>query len=237
MITAADVVLALSNSGEVAEVTTLLPHIKRLGAPLIAMTGKLDSTLAQYANAVLNASVEAEACPLNLAPTASTTAQMALGDALAVAVMGARGFGADDFARSHPGGSLGRKLLTLVRDVMRTGDAIPTVKADASLRDLMLEMTRAGLGMTAVVDDAGKPVGIFTDGDLRRLWERSSDTRQLKAREVMHENPRTVTPDMLAAEAAAVMDGRRITQILVVNAEGVLVGAFNANDLMQHKVI
>jgi arabinose-5-phosphate isomerase len=237
MITPTDVVLALSNSGEVAEVTTLLPHVKRLGARLIAMTGKLDSTLAQHADAVLDASVDVEACPLNLAPTASTTAQMALGDALAVAVMSARGFGADDFARSHPGGSLGRKLLTLVRDVMRTGDAVPTVAPSASLREVMLEMTRAGLGMTAVVNVDGTPAGIFTDGDLRRLWESISDTRSLKAEDVMHKNPRTVTPDMLAAEAAAVMDARRITQILVVDSQGLLVGAFNANDLMQAKVI
>jgi arabinose-5-phosphate isomerase len=237
MITAADVVLALSNSGESEEITALAPHIKRLAAPLVVVTGRPDSTLARHADAVVDASVEAEACPLNLAPTASTTAQLALGDALAVVLLDARGFGHADFARSHPGGALGRKLLTHVRDVMRTGDAVPRVAPQAPLREVLLEMTRAGLGMTAVVDADGRPLGVFTDGDLRRLWEREADTRHLLARDVMHPRPRVIGVDALAAEAAALMEQHRISSLLVVDADGRLAGAFNAHDLMRHKVI
>ncbi|MBK7656113.1 MAG: KpsF/GutQ family sugar-phosphate isomerase [Betaproteobacteria bacterium] len=237
MIKPIDVVLAISNSGESNELTTLLPVLKRLGAPLVAMTGGLQSTLAKYADVVLDSGVEKEACPHNLAPTASTTAQMALGDALAVALLDARGFKADDFARSHPGGALGRKLLTLVSDVMRTGDDVPAVVRDASFGDLMHEMSRKGLGATAVVDAKRRVLGIFTDGDLRRLVEKGLDLRQATAAEVMHPMPRTMKADALAVEAADLMEKHRITSVLVVDGDGALCGALNSNDLMRAKVI
>ena len=237
MIKAIDLVLAISNSGEVEELTTILPVVKRQGVPLIALTGRADSTLARHADIVLDCGVSKEACPLNLAPTASTTAQMALGDALAVALLDARGFGAEDFARSHPGGALGRKLLTHVGDVMRSGDAVPRVDPGAGLSDLMREMSAKGLGATAVVDPAGRAIGIFTDGDLRRQVETGADLRALKASDVMHVGPRTLRADALAVEAAQLMEQHRITSVLVVDAEGLLIGALTINDLMRAKVI
>jgi arabinose-5-phosphate isomerase len=237
MITEADLVLAISNSGEVAELTILLPVVKRQGVPLIAMTGGLDSTLARYADLVLDSGVEKEACPLNLAPTASTTAQMALGDALAVALLDARGFGADDFARSHPGGALGRKLLTHLSDVMRSGDDVPHVPPTATLSELMREMGAKGFGAAAIVDANGCAVGVFTDGDLRRLVETGADLRALTAVDVMHRAPRTMRSEALAVEAAELMEQLGITRLLVVDAAGKLTGAINTNDLMRAKVI
>ena len=229
--------LAISNGGESEEITVILPVLKRLGVPLVAMTGVADSTLARHARIVLNSGVEKEACPLNLAPTASTTAQLALGDALAVALLDARGFKTEDFARSHPGGALGRKLLTHLSDVMRTGAAVPRVAAETSFTDLMREMSAKGLGASAVVDADDRVLGIFTDGDLRRLIEKGVDLRGLKAREVMHPGPRTIRGDALAVEAAELMEKHRITSVLVVDSEGKLCGAINSNDLMRAKVI
>ena len=237
MLKAIDVVLAISYSGESEEITRILPALKRLGVPIVAMTGKADSSLALHADAVLDCTVDKEACPLNLAPTASTTAQMALGDALAVALLDARGFKADDFARSHPGGALGRKLLTHVRDVMRTGDAVPRVTGDATFSELMRQMSAKGLGSAAVVDTRGAPLGIFTDGDLRRLVERGQDLRDLRASDAMRANPQTIRSDALAVDAVQRMEQHRITGLLVVDAAGVLVGALNSNDLMRAKVI
>ena len=237
MIQAQDVVLAISNSGESDELIAILPLVKRLGAPLVAITGGADSTLARHADAVLDGSVEKEACPLNLAPTASTTAQLALGDALAVALLDARGFRAEDFARSHPGGALGRRLLTRVADVMRQGDEVPQVAPDADFSTLMREITRKGLGASAIVDAAGRPVGIFTDGDLRRLVETGRDLRALTARDVMHANPRAIRDDALAAEAAEAMEKHRVNVLLVLDAQERLTGALNSNDLMRAKVI
>ena len=237
MIKPVDLVLAISNSGESDELVAILPVLTRQGVPLIAMTGGKDSALAKHANVVLDCSVEKEACPLNLAPTASTTAQLALGDALAVALLDARGFQAEDFARSHPGGSLGRRLLTHVSDVMRQGDAVPSVLLEASFADLMREMGRKGLGASAIVDAQHKVLGIFTDGDLRRLIEKGIDMRALTAGQAMHPNPRTVLPGALAVEAAEMMEQHRITSVLVVDAHGALCGALNSNDLMRAKVI
>lgn len=237
MVTPGDVVLAISNSGESDELAAILPALKRVGITLVAMTGRAGSSLANHADLVLDSGVDEEACPLNLAPTASTTAQMALGDALAVALLDARGFREEDFARSHPGGALGRKLLTHVRDVMRSGDEVPSVPPDTSFVDMMKEMTRKGLGATAVIDPAGQVLGIFTDGDLRRLVESGQDLRGLTAREAMHPKPRLVRADALAVEAADLMEQHRITSVLVVDAAGVLVGALNTNDLMRAKVI
>jgi arabinose-5-phosphate isomerase len=237
MIKAVDLVLAISNSGEVEELTTILPVVKRQGVPLIAITGRGDSTLARHADIVLDAGVEKEACPLNLAPTASTTAQMAMGDALAVALLDARGFGTEDFARSHPGGALGRKLLTHVSDVMRSGDEVPRVAPAASLSEIMREMSSKGLGATAVVGPDGRAIGIFTDGDLRRQVETGADLRALTAADVMHAGPRTLRADALAAEAADLMEQHRITSVLVVDAAGLLIGALSINDLMRAKVI
>jgi arabinose-5-phosphate isomerase len=237
MVTADDVVLAISNSGESDELNVILPVLKRLHVPLIAITGRADSTLARHADHVLSSAVAQEACPLNLAPTASTTAQMALGDALAVALLDARGFQADDFARSHPGGALGRRLLMHVRDLMRVGDELPQVGPDASFTAMLREMTGKGLGFTAIVDADRRVLGIFTDGDLRRLIERGADLRGLVAREVMHTGPRLVRDDVLAVEAAAVMEQHRVTSVLVVDDGGRLVGALNSNDLMRAKVI
>ena len=237
MITVGDVVLAISNSGESDELTVLLPVLKRMKVPLIAMTARADSTLARHADWVLDTSVAKEACPHNLAPTASTTVQMAMGDALAVALLDARGFRPEDFARSHPGGTLGRKLLTHVRDVMRSGDAVPTVPLTASVTDLMREISAKGLGASAVLDDEGGIAGIFTDGDLRRLIEQGTDLRTAIARDVMRPRPRTVQEDALAVEAADLMEAHRISSVLVVNAEGRLCGALNTHDLMRAKVI
>jgi arabinose-5-phosphate isomerase len=237
MIKAIDLVLAISNSGEVDEVTSLLPVIKRLGVTLVAMTGNPKSTLAQHADILLDSGVAKEACPLQLAPTASTTAQLALGDALAVALLDARGFRTEDFARSHPGGSLGRKLLTHVSDVMRTGAAVPRVSPDTAFPDLMREMSAKGLGASAIVDAQGRVVGIFTDGDLRRLIEKGVDLRAVRAHEVMHPRPRTIGRDALAVEAVELMEEHRITSVLVVDEQGLLCGAVNSNDLMRAKVI
>ncbi|MBN3790787.1 arabinose 5-phosphate isomerase KdsD [Burkholderia sp. Ac-20353] len=237
MVTADDVFIGISYSGESEELVAILPLVKRIGAKLIAITGRSESSLGQLADVNLNAAVSKEACPLNLAPTASTTAALALGDALAVAVLDARGFGSEDFARSHPGGALGRRLLTYVRDVMRTGDEIPSVGLDATLSDALFQITAKRLGMTAVVDAAGKVAGIFTDGDLRRVLARDGDFRALPIADVMTRNPRTIAPDHLAVEAVELMERHRINQMLVVDADGALIGALNMHDLFSKKVI
>jgi len=237
MVTAQDLVLAISNSGESAELTAILPVLHRLGVPLIAITGNLQSSLAQHAGLALDCSVEREACPLNLAPTASTTAQLALGDALAVALLDARGFRAEDFARSHPGGALGRKLLTHVGDVMRAGEQVPRVPPQAAFSDLMREMSAKGLGASVVVDAPGRVLGIFTDGDLRRRIEAGADLRSATAEQVMHPGPRTIAADALAVDAAEMMETHGITSVLVVDAEGVLTGIVHIGDLMRAKVI
>ena len=237
MVTGQDLVLAISNSGESGELTALLPVLKRLGVPLIAMTGGLNSTLARHADLTLDCSVEREACPMNLAPTASTTAQLAMGDALAVVLLDARGFRPEDFARSHPGGALGRKLLTHVSDVMRSGDAVPRVLPEASFSELMREMSAKGLGSAAVVDGAGQVLGIFTDGDLRRRIERGADLRTATAAQVMHATPRRIAPDALAVNAAEMMETHGITSVLVVGANGTLEGVVHIRDLMRAKVI
>ena len=237
MVAPGDVVLAISNSGESDELAAILPAIRRLGVTLVAMTGRAESTLANNAHITISCAVDQEACPLNLAPTASTTAQMALGDALAVALLDARGFREEDFARSHPGGSLGRKLLMHVRDLMRSGDAVPRVGPATSFNDMLREMTGKGLGFTAVAEPEGRVLGIFTDGDLRRLIERGTDLRALCASDVMHTGPRLVSADALAVDAAELMELHRITSVLVVDAAGKLTGALNSNDLMRAKVI
>jgi len=237
MVTSQDVMLALSNSGESAELLVIVPLIKRQGAPLIAVTGNPDSPLARAADVHLDAAVDQEACSLGLAPTASTTAALALGDALAVALLEARGFGKEDFARSHPGGSLGRRLLTHVADVMRTDAAVPSVPETASFSDALLEMSRKGMGMTAITSADGRIAGIFTDGDLRRTLEKPDDLRKLGIRDVMHANPRTIGAGQLAAEAAQLMEQHRITQLLVADGDRKLVGALNMHDLMRSKVI
>ena len=236
MITADDVFIGLSNSGTSEELLAIVPALKRQGAKLISMTGHPESPLAAHANVHLHSGVAKEACPLNLAPTASTTAQLALGDALAVALLEARGFGPEDFARSHPGGALGRRLLTRVRDVMRSGDDIPRVPLDATLPQAIYEISRKGLGMTAIVDEANRVAGIFTDGDLRRLLESTLDLTQVRLTDVMTRSPVTIGPDALAAEAAEVMDRTRKNQLLVVE-NGELVGAVHWLILMSAKVI
>ncbi|SAI23402.1 arabinose 5-phosphate isomerase [Bordetella ansorpii] len=237
MITADDVLIAISYSGAGQELLTILPVVRRMGAGLVAITGNPTSELALQADVHLDASVAQEACPLNLAPTASTTTALALGDALAVACLEARGFGTEDFARSHPGGALGRRLLTHVRDVMRHGAGLPTVPVDAPLFRALEEISAKGMGMTAVVDGDGYPVGIFTDGDLRRLIERCGDVRGLAVNEGMTRAPRTISPDALAAEAAQQMDELRLNQVLVVDGEGKLIGAVHTHDLMAAKVV
>ncbi|AOJ25872.1 arabinose 5-phosphate isomerase KdsD [Burkholderia seminalis] len=237
MVTSDDVFIGISYSGESEELVAILPLVKRIGAKLIAITGRAESSLGTLADVNLNAAVSKEACPLNLAPTASTTAALALGDALAVAVLDARGFGSEDFARSHPGGALGRRLLTYVRDVMRSGDDVPSVGLDATLSDALFQITAKRLGMTAVVDAAGKVVGIFTDGDLRRVLARDGDFRTLPITDVMTRDPRTIAPDHLAVEAVELMERHRINQMLVVDADGALIGALNMHDLFSKKVI
>jgi arabinose-5-phosphate isomerase len=237
MITRDDVLLALSYSGEGDELLTIAPVAKREGTPLVAMTGNPDSSLARLADVHLDVHVDKEACPLNLAPTSSTTAMLALGDALAIACLDARGFAREDFARSHPAGALGRRLLTHVRDVMRTGDAIPRIGTSASVMDALHEITRRQLGMTAVLDERGALVGIFTDGDLRRLLERVGDIRTVMVADVMTRSPLTIGPDVLAVEAAQLMDRTRRNQLLVVDGQGRLVGALNNLDLMNARVI
>jgi arabinose-5-phosphate isomerase len=237
MVTEADAVIAISNSGESEELLAIVPVIKRIGAKLISMTGRAQSTLATLADVHLDVGVAREACPLNLAPTASTTATLALGDALAVALLDARGFREEDFARSHPGGVLGRRLLTHVRDVMRTGDAVPSVGPDLLLPQALLEVTRKGMAMTAIVDPQGKVLGIFTDGDLRRLIELGQDFSRTPIRAVMNAGPRVVSPDQLAVEAVELMEAFRINQVLVTDADGTLMGALHIHDLTRAKVI
>jgi arabinose-5-phosphate isomerase len=237
MITRADAVLALSNSGETPELVLLLPHLKRLGVPLVVLTGKSDSTLGRAASVSLDVSVDEEACPLNLAPTASTTATLALGDALAVAVLEARGFTRQDFARSHPGGALGRKLLLHVQDLMRSGDAVPRVAPDAPLSAGLLEMSRKGLGMTVVVDTAGQVLGVFTDGDLRRALDKQIDVHGTLMKEVMTPHPKTIGPQELAAEAVHLMEVHRITALPVADDRGQLLGALNVHDLLRAGVM
>ena len=237
MITDRDVVIALSNSGETAEVLDILPAIRRIGPVLVALTGKPQSSLAKEADWVLDGSVAREACPLNLAPTASTTTALALGDALAVAVLSARGFSKEDFALSHPGGALGRRLLTHIRDVMRTGDRIPRVSPNASVNEAILEVTRKGLGMTAVVNTDGILEGIFTDGDLRRMIEKGLDWRNLLVNDVMTRKPATLTAGRLATEAVHLMEKLRINQLLVTDESLRVVGALNMHDLFEAKVV
>ena len=232
MITRDDAVLALSNSGETAEILTILPVIKRLGVPLIALTGNSDSALARIATVHVGVGVPAEACPLNLAPTASTTAALAIGDALAVALLKARGFTEEDFARSHPAGTLGRRLL-YVKDVMRVGLDIPTVRADTTLAEGLMEVTSKRLGMTAIVDDAMHVLGVFTDGDLRRALDASADLRTTRMDQVMSRNPKSVLPNMLAAEAVHLMETHSITSLVVLDAEARVVGALNVHDLLR----
>jgi arabinose-5-phosphate isomerase len=237
MIRPEDVFICISYSGESSELLSIVPLVKRQGAKLIAITGQAQSTLAREADVHLDAAVEQEACPLNLAPTASTTAALALGDALAVTLLDARGFSEADFARSHPGGSLGRRLLTHVADVMRTGKDVPSVSLSASLSDAILEITNKRLGMTAVLDERGKVAGIFTDGDLRRSVARVSDLKSATVASVMSRNPRSILPQALAVEAVELMERHKINQLLVVDDAGALVGALNMHDLFRAKVV
>ncbi len=237
MITRQDVVLALSNSGETPELLTLLPHLARLGVPIVAMTGHAESTLARASSAHLDVGVPEEACPHNLAPTASTTATLAMGDALAVSLLEARGFTAEDFARSHPGGSLGRRLLLHVEDVMRQGADIPRVDAATSLAQGLVEMSRKGLGMAVIVDAEDRVLGVYTDGDLRRSLDRRIDVHAAIMRDVMTHPCRSIGPQELAAEAVHVMETHRITALPVVDADGRLVGALNVHDLMRSGVV
>jgi arabinose-5-phosphate isomerase len=237
MITAEDVVIGISNSGESAELLNIVPPLKRRGARLIAMTGNAASTLARDADVSLDAGVAQEACPLNLAPTASTTAALALGDALAVALLDARGFGAEDFARSHPGGALGRRLLVRLADVMRTGEALPVVGPEDSVAQAIREISRGSIGMTVVISPERKVLGIFTDGDLRRAALQHDSLQRLAVSEVMTRNPRVMEPDRLAAEAVETMEKYKISQIPVVDGEARLIGALNMHDLFQAKVL
>lgn len=245
MIQPNDVLIALSNSGSTEELLVIVPFVKRMGARLIAMTGRADSPLAQLSDAHLDVGVTEEACSLNLAPTASTTAALAMGDALAVVLLDARGFGPEDFARSHPGGALGRRLLTHVRDVMRVGEAIPFVSPEATFAEALLQISRKGMGMTAICElrdkaegsGPGKLLGVFTDGDLRRLLERTGNIDGLKIADVMHHSPRCIAPEALAAEAASMMEQLSITRLLVIDEHGILVGALNTQDLLTAKVI
>lgn len=237
MITPTDVVIALSNSGETSEIITILPLIKRMGAPLISMTGNRDSTLAREADVNLDVSVAKEACPLDLAPTASTTAALVMGDALAIALLEARGFTERDFAMSHPGGSLGRRLLLHVHDIMHAGDRTPKVDHGASLRDALMEMTAKGLGMTAIVDDTGRAVGVFTDGDLRRSLDQGVDVRDASVADVMTRGGESIHPDRLAAEALNLMEEKKINGLLVIDADGRLCGALNMHDLLRAGVV
>ncbi len=237
MIKSIDLVIAISNSGESQELNAILPVLKRQGVPLIAITGGADSSLAQHADVVLDSCVAKEACPLNLAPTASTTAQLAWGDALAVALLEARGFKAEDFARSHPGGSLGRKLLTHISDVMRSGEAIPRVDENATFNELMKQISAKSMGAAAIVSPTNQVLGIFTDGDLRRLIEKGLDLRQVTAKDVMHRSPRTICANELAATAAEMMETHSITSLLVLDAGDKLCGIVHISDLMRAKVI
>lgn len=233
MITAQDLLLAISYSGETDEIVTILPLVKRMGSRLVSMTGNADSTLATAADVHIDVGVTEEACPLNLAPTASTTATLAMGDALAVALLKSRGFTAEDFARSHPSGSLGKRLLLRVSDVMRTGDQVPSVMPNVRLRDGLMEMTEKGLGMTAIVDGDRKILGIFTDGDLRRALDDGADVHTTTMRDVMHGNCKTTTAEILAAEAVHTLDENKITSLLVADDERRLIGALNIHDLFR----
>lgn len=237
MITSDDAVIALSNSGETAEVLTILPVIKRKGATLIGITGRADSTLARLADVHLLVAAREEACPLNLAPTSSTTAALAMGDALAIALLEARGFTAEDFALSHPGGALGRRLLLTVDDIMHSGARLPTVAVSATLGEALLEMTRKGLGMTTVLDEQGLLAGIFTDGDLRRMLDRGIDVRQAGIAEVMSRNPITIASGHLAAEALKIMESRKINGLVVCNQQHQPLGALNMHDLLRAGVV
>lgn len=237
MVTAQDVFIAISYSGEAGELIAILPILKRLGVKLIAMTGNPQSTLAKLADLHLSVHVAKEACPLNLAPTASTTVTLALGDALAVAVLDARGFKEEDFARSHPGGALGRRLLTHVKDVMRTGTAIPQVSPDTKLSSALMEITQKGMAMTAIVDSDNTIVGVFTDGDLRRLMDQALNFSELVIADIMHRNPHRIGPNQLAVEAVEIMEQHRINQLLVADTDGKLVGALHIHDLTRAKVI
>ena len=237
MITTDDVLIALSNSGESNELLNILPHVKRRGAKIIAMTGNPQSSLAQDADVHLNSAVAQEACPLNLAPTASTTAALAFGDALAVALLDARGFGAEDFALSHPGGSLGRQLLSRIRDVMRTGDAVATIAPHASIAEAVREISRGGIGMAVVVTPERKILGIFTDGDLRRAVVKSADLKNLTVGDIMTSQPRTISQEKLTAEAVEMMEKHKINQIPVADETGHLIGALNMHDLFKAKAL
>ncbi len=237
MITQGDVVIALSNSGESDELLNILPTIKRLGAKVISITGAPNSTLAKESDVHLSAAVSEEACPLGLSPTASTTAALALGDALAVCVLDCREFSAEDFARSHPGGNIGRRLLTRVKDVMRTGHAIPSIQEGELLSSALTEMTKKGLGLTAIVNAAKQPIGVFTDGDLRRMFAKGIFTNIAKINDVMHTNPNTVHVNQLAVEAVEMMEHKKINSLLVIDDAGKLVGAFNMHDLLKAKVV
>lgn len=237
MVAPNDVFIAISYSGEAHELTSIMPMIKRMRVPIIAITGKSASSLAALADVHLDVAVDKEACPFNLAPTTSTTVTLAMGDALAMALLDARGFRAEDFALSHPGGALGRRLLTHVRDVMRSGDAIPAVNADASLSETLMEITRKGMAMTAIVDAQFHIRGVFTDGDLRRMIENKQDFSTVSIADVMHLNPRTIGPDQLAVDAVQLMEEFRINQVLVKDADGKLVGALHIHDLTRAKVI
>lgn len=237
MITPDDVLLALSNSGETSEIITILPIIKRLNVPLITLTGNPDSTLSKLATVNIDVSVSKEACPLGLAPTASTTAALAMGDALAIAMLEERGFTEEDFARSHPGGALGRRLLLLIDDLMHTGATIPRVRRETKLSEALVEMTEKGLGMAIVVDSNDKPIGIFTDGDLRRTIDHKIDVRDALIKDVMTKDCTTIKPGMLAAEALQVMDATKINALPVVDDDNTLVGALNMHDLLRAGVI
>jgi len=237
MITPKDLVVAVSNSGETAEIVTILPLLKRMGVGLITLTGKSDSTLAEAATVNLDIAVDEEACPLNLSPTASTTAALAMGDALAVALLESRGFTREDFARSHPGGTLGRRLLLLVGDLMHTGEEVPKVAADTLLADGLIEMTAKGLGITAIVDASGNLEGVYTDGDLRRTLDNPVDVHATTMREVMTKNPKTVNPKLLAAEAVRLLEQHQITSLIVVDDDSSVVGALNVHDLFRAGVM
>lgn len=237
MITSKDIVLALSNSGETAEITALLPLLKRMGTPLISITGRPDSTLACHAQAHLDAGVEREACPLGLAPTSSTTAALALADALAVALLEARGFTAEEFALSHPGGSLGRRLLLKVDDLMHVGQRVPKVMLGSPLRDALLEITHKGLGFTCVVDEKDQLIGVYTDGDLRRTLDQHADLRTLRVDDVMTRGGKHISPGMLAAEAVKIMEDNRITALAVVDEQSHPIGALHMHDLLASGVI
>jgi arabinose-5-phosphate isomerase len=237
MIVAGDVVMALSNSGETSEILTILPLIKRLDVPLISLTGNPESNLARESDVHIDVGVAQEACPLNLAPTSSTTAALAMGDALAIALLEARGFTEEDFARSHPGGSLGRRLLLHIADIMHTGDEVPKVHQGVGLREALLEMTRKGLGMTAVVDDQGRLVGIYTDGDLRRTLDKGYGINDPVLDKVMTKACARATPDLLAAEALHIMEEKKINGLPIVDEQGLLIGAINMHDLLRAGVV